>query len=89
MGVSITGGGGGAGEAAGGRMARRGATWACPEATGEWGWALSILFFSRSKKVIGPSPAITSRRNTNMTRFPFTAGQRGGSRARAHHMRCV
>jgi len=81
-------GGGGAGEAARGRVAGLDATWAC-QMTGERGWAVGILFFGRSKKVVGPSLAITSRRNTNITFFPFTSGQRGGNRARAHRMRCM
>jgi len=89
MGVSATGGGGGAGEAARGRMAGLDATRACLETIGEWGRVFGILFFGRSKKVIGPSPVITSRRNTNMTHFPFAAGQRGGNRARAHCTRCM
>jgi len=64
-------------------MAGLDATRACLETIGEWGRVFGILFFGRSKKVIGPSPVITSRRNTNMTHFPFAAGQRGGNRARA------
>ena len=35
------------------------------------------------------TPAITSRRNTNITHFPFTIGQRGGNRAIAHSTRCM
>src|SRR6267142_197092 len=88
MGVSATGGGGGAGEAAGGRVARLDATQAC-RMTGERGQAVGVLFFGRSKKVVGPSLAITSRRNTNITFFPFASGQRGGNRARARRTRCV
>jgi len=89
MGVSTTGGGGGARKATRGRMAGLNGTQACLEMTGEWGRAFGILFFSRSKKVVGPSPAITLRRNTNITHFSFAAGQRGGNRARARCMRCM
>jgi len=89
MGVSATGEGGGAREAARGRMAGLNTTRVHPEATDNWGQAFSVLFFGRSKKVIGPSPAITLRRNTNITHFPFATGKRGGSRVIAHCMRCM
>jgi hypothetical protein len=70
MGVRATGGGGGAElDASLCFLAER------------WGQVLGVLFFGRSKKVIGPSPPITSRRNTNITCFPFTTGQRGGNSA--------
>ena len=53
------------------------------------GQVLCDLLFSMSKKVVGPSLAITSRRNMNITHFPFAMGQRGGSRAMACCTRCV
>jgi len=50
---------------------------------------LRVLFFGREKNDPGPSPSRTSRTNTNIQRFPFAMGQRGGQRARARRTRWV
>src|SRR6267142_1757168 len=52
------------------------------------------FFFNSSKKGLDPSGLDSSvmrisKIYTNIHRFPFATGQRGGIRARAHWTRCV